>query len=161
VTYSVADVIKATGMKRRTIQFWADKGVIHATRPTQEGGSGVHRSFTRSEVIIACLIHPVSLGWRGDQTRSLGEIKEFASALRHLLRDPVIRREEFDNAIADRGKFYLILTWVFGGGIETAIQMVDGKQKFWFPGVIDRLEEQSGRSEVLYLNEWLRPLRDM
>jgi hypothetical protein len=39
--------------------------------------------------------------------------------------------------------------------------MVDGKQKFWFPGVIGRLEEQSGRTEVLYLNQWLRPLRSM
>ena len=120
----------------------------------------MHRSFTRSEVIIACLIHPVSLGWRGDQTRSLGEIREFASALRPLLRKS-FTSEDFDNAIADRGKFYLILTWVFGGGIETAIEMVDGKQKLWFPEVIGRLEEQSGRSEVLYLNEWLRPLRDM
>jgi DNA-binding transcriptional MerR regulator len=160
VTYTVADVIKATGLKRRTIQFWADNGVIQATRATQEGGHGVHRSFMRSEVIIACLIHPVSLGWRGDQTLSLGEIKEFASAIRHLLRKSVTR-EDFDNAIADRGTFYLILTWVFGGGIETDIQMVDGKGQLSFRGVVGQLERQSGRSEVLYLNEWLSPLHDM
>ncbi len=71
VTYTVADVIKATGLKRRTVQFWADKGVIHATKATRGGGHGVHRSFTRDELIIACIIHPLSLGWRCDQTRSL------------------------------------------------------------------------------------------
>src|SRR3974377_1697488 len=89
MTYSVADVIEATGLKRRTIQFLADKGVIQATRATQEGGSGVHRSFTRNEVIIACLMHPFSLGWHGDQTRSLSELRELAKTLRHLLRHRV------------------------------------------------------------------------
>jgi hypothetical protein len=155
MTYTVADVIKATGLKRRTVQFWADKEVIHATKATQEGGSGVYRSFTRNEVIIACLIHPLSLGWRRDQTRSLGELKELARSLRHLLRF----REDFDAAIAGNGQFYFILTWEFGGGIETWVG--DAKYHKSFPGVMGRLEEHSGRSEVLYLNEWLRPLRDM
>ena len=158
MTYTVADVIKATGLKRRTVQFWADKEVIHATKGTQEGGSGVHRSFTRNELIIACLIHPLSLGWRRDQTRSLGELKELARALRNLLR-LAVTREDFDAAVAGNGQFYLILTWVFGGGIETWVG--DAKDHNSFPGVMGRLEELSGRSEVLYLNNWLKPLREM
>ena len=105
MAYTVADIIKATGAKRRTVQFWADKGIIRPTRATQEGGHGVHRSFTRDELIIACLIHPVSLGWRGDQTRSLGEMKELATALRHLLKQSVTR-DDFDDATAGKGQFY-------------------------------------------------------
>jgi DNA-binding transcriptional MerR regulator len=160
VAYTVADIIKATGVKRRTVQFWADKGIIRPTKATQEGGHGVHRSFTRDEMIIACLIHPVSLGWRGDQTRSLGELKELATALRHLLKKSVTR-DDFDDAIAGKGQFYLILMWIFGGGIETAVQNAQTKDRLSFPGVLGRFKDNSGRGEVLYLNEWLRPLSDM
>jgi hypothetical protein len=159
-TYTVADLIEATRAPRRTVQFWADKRVIEATKATQEGGQGVHRLFTRKEAIIACLVRPVSLGWQGDQTRSLSELIKFAETIRRLLKRPVTS-EEFDSAIAGNGEFYLILTWVFGGGIETAIENAAGSAKLFFPGVMGRLKEQSGRSEVLYLNEWLRPLRDM
>src|SRR5262249_11177957 len=147
VTYTVADVIEATGLKRRTVQFWADKGVIQATSATQEGGQGVHRSFTRNELVIACLLHPLSLGWPKDQTRSLGELKEVAKTLRHLVRASVTR-DDFNGAIAGKGRFYLILTWIFGGGIETWVG--DAKDHNSFPGVMERLKELSGRSEVLY-----------
>jgi DNA-binding transcriptional MerR regulator len=159
LSYTVADIIKATGLKRRTVQFWADRGVINATRATQSSGQGVHRSFTRNELIIACVLHPLSLGWRGDQTRSLGELIELAKILRTLLRTPVTHRD-FDEAISSDDDVYLIVTWIFGGGIETAIQNTRQQDKV-FPGVIGQLAEQSGRSEVLYLNEWLQPLREM
>jgi DNA-binding transcriptional MerR regulator len=165
MTYSVADVIEATGLKRRTIQFWADKGVIQATRATQEGGSGVHRSFTRNEVIIACLMHPFSLGWHGDQTRSLSELREVAKTLRHLLR---AFAEDFEAAIKAQGSFYLVLFWRFGQtpgsgqptSIDTWLEDVQ-KGKPFFPGIFGTLEKWSGRAEVLYLNEWLQPLSSM
>jgi DNA-binding transcriptional MerR regulator len=160
VGYTVSDVIKATGLKRRTVQFWADEEVIQATKATQEGGQGVHRSFTRNELIVACLIHPLSLGWHRDQTRSLGELNELARALRHLLKTSVTR-DDFDSAIAGKGRFYLILTWVFGGGIVTAVENASRKEKPSFPGVIGHLETEPGRCEILYLNEWLEPLRSM
>jgi hypothetical protein len=158
MTYTVADVIKATGLKRRTVQFWADKGVIQATRATQEGGHGIHRSFNRTELIIACLLHPFSLGWHRNQTRSLGELKELSRMLRDLLRTPA-DRDEFERAVSGKGQFYLVLTWIFGGGIETWIGDAKEKDKLFFPGVMAQLEKHSGRSEVLYLNEWLQPLR--
>jgi hypothetical protein len=159
VTYTVADVIKATGLRRRTVQFWADKRVIHATKATQSGGHGVHRSFTRDELIISCIIHPLSLGWRRNQTRSLGELIELAKIIRIFLRTPPIRRD-LEDAIAGEDEFYLIITWIFGGRIVTSIQDTRSKNKV-FPGVMGQLEDESGRSEVLYLNEWLQPLRDM
>src|SRR5262249_12852881 len=136
------------------------RGVIQATSATQEGGQGVYRSFTRSELVIACLLHPLSLGWHHDQTRSLGELKELAKRLRLLLRAPVTRGD-FDSAIAGEGRFYLIMNWIFGGGIVTAIENAEGKGSLSFPGVIGHLEKESGRIEVLYLNEWLQPLRSM
>jgi DNA-binding transcriptional MerR regulator len=165
MTYTVADVINATGLKRRTVQFWADKGVIQATRATQEGGSGVHRLFTRNEVIIACLMHPFSLGWHGDQTRSLSELRELAKTLRHLLRSVA---EDFEAAINGQGSFYLVFFWRFGQtpgsghptSIETWMEDVQ-KAKLIFPGIFGTLEDWSGRAEVLYVNEWLQPLRNM
>jgi hypothetical protein len=166
-TYTVADLIEATGAPRRTVQFWADKRVIEATRATQEGGHGVHRAFVRTEAIIACLIRAISMGWHGDQTRSVGELREVAKQLRVLLRHRVTA-EDFESAIKGQGSFYLVLFWRFGEkprsgqptSIETYVAEVH-RAKFDFPGIFKTLETKLGRSEVLYLNEWLRPLRVM
>jgi DNA-binding transcriptional MerR regulator len=163
-TYTVMDVIKAANiikaapLKRRTVQFWSDRGVIRADRET--GGSGDYRSFSRTELIIACIIHPLSIGWQGDQTRRISELKDLAKYLRPLIKRPPTC-DDFENAIAGNADFYLIVTWEFGGGIVGSIEPIPTKGQIHFPGPMKSLEWQSGRSEVLYLNEWLRPLRDM
>ncbi|WP_157790979.1 MULTISPECIES: MerR family transcriptional regulator [Bradyrhizobium] len=56
--YSLADLTRITGAKRRSIQLWADAGVIFAEEQTDRAGTGTHRKFSRDEAIIACLIHP-------------------------------------------------------------------------------------------------------
>jgi DNA-binding transcriptional MerR regulator len=165
VSYTVADVINATGLKRRTVQFWADRGVIRATKATQEGGSGVHRSFTRNELIVACILHPIALGWQGDQTRTLSELTQVANHIRLLVKAPVAC-DDFEQAIAGTGQFYLILTWIFGDeikvtSVETAMPNLREAKSYDFRAMFQTLEQTPGRSEVLYLNEWLRPLREV
>jgi hypothetical protein len=162
LAYTVADIIKATGAKRRTVQFWADREIIRATKATQEGGPGVHRSFTRDELIIACLIHPLSLGWREDQTRSVGELIQVASSIRMQLKHD-FSREDFERAIAGDGKFYLVITWLFGARSppEYWVAEVPPKGQLFFPAAMATLEQHPGRCEVLYLNDWLRLLRNM
>ncbi len=58
---------------------------------------------------------------------------ELAKAIRHLLRTPVTHGD-FDDAIFGQGEFYLIVTWIFGGGIETAVENTAGDVTLLSPG---------------------------
>ena len=55
--YTLADLTRITGAKRRTVQLWAEGGVIRALPGTGHGGKGTHRKFSREETMIACIIH--------------------------------------------------------------------------------------------------------
>lgn len=154
----MADLIKATKVSPRTIKFWVDQGLIRATKASEGGGHGVHRQFTRNELILACLLLPLSIGWRGDQTRALSELKELAKQVRFVI---ATEQECIERAIAGRRPYYLFLTWIFGGGISSWVTPTHYVKELCFPGVIGELEENPGRAEVLYLNQWLSPLRNM
>jgi len=154
----VADLIKATNASPRTIKFWVDQGLIRATKASEGGGHGVHRQFTRNELILACLLLPLSIGWRGDQTRTLSELKELAKEVRFVI---AIEQECIEKAIEGRRPYYLVLTWIFEGGISSWVTPTHYAKELYFPGVIGELEENPGRAEVLYLNQWLSPLRNM
>jgi len=159
VIYTVADLVKATNAKPRTIKFWVDRGLIRATKASEGGGHGVHRQFTRSEIILACLLLPLALGRRGNQTRTISELEELARAIRFAIR---VEEDVFEEAIAGREHHYLILTWIFGRQIGTWITPPAGKAKFlYFPGVVAELQTHPGRSEVLYLHMWLQHLRNL
>lgn len=54
--YFLADLMRLTGAKRRTIQYWADHGVIKAEKGTEGAGTGTSRRFSRNEAFIACLV---------------------------------------------------------------------------------------------------------
>jgi len=158
VTYTVADLIRATGAKPRTIKFWVDQGLIRATKASQSGGHGVHRQFTRNELILACLLLPLAIGWRGDQTRTLSELKELAKEIRPTI---AYEQDSFERAIEGAKPYYLVLTWFFGGEIHPWVTPTHHARELYFPGVIGELETKPGRAEVLYLNQWLSPLRNM
>jgi hypothetical protein len=158
VTYTVADLIKATDAKPRTIKFWVDRGLIRATKASEGGGHGVHRQFTRNELILACLLYPLAMGWRGDQTRTISELVELAKSIRVAIH---AERDVFERAVSGREHFYLVLIWIFGGQIQTWVTPTHKARRLYFPGVVAELETHPGRAEALYLNGWLQPLRKM
>ena len=49
-----------TGAKRRTVQLWAEAGVIVAARATERQGSGVHREFSMDEAMVACVVAEIA-----------------------------------------------------------------------------------------------------
>jgi len=53
--YNLADLTRMAGIKRRTVQLWAEGGVLIAEPASERQGSGVHRTFSRNEAIV-CLI---------------------------------------------------------------------------------------------------------
>jgi hypothetical protein len=59
--YTLADLARATGAKRRSLQLWADAGAIMADQSTDRAGTGTHRRFPRDEAIIACVVHAFAL----------------------------------------------------------------------------------------------------
>jgi hypothetical protein len=75
--YSLKDLVEITGAKRRSIQLWADAGIIRALPSTERAGTGVHRLFTREEAIVACVIHAFAL-----RQISIGELQFIAGSIR-------------------------------------------------------------------------------
>jgi hypothetical protein len=56
-SFLLADLVKITGAKRRSLQLWADAGVIKAEKGTDRAGTGTHRLFPVEEAVVACIVH--------------------------------------------------------------------------------------------------------
>jgi hypothetical protein len=82
VDYALADLAQVTGAKRRSLQLWADAGVIRAEKSTDRGGSGTHRRFSRDEAIIACIVHGFAL-----HQIAIGELLIISGKVRGALTD--------------------------------------------------------------------------
>lgn len=94
-SYSLGDLRKITGAKHRSLQVWADKGVLQAERQTDRAGTGVHRQFSRREAMIACIIHPFA-----ERQIAIDELGKIAELLRaSLLTQPHL----FEAAIHGEG----------------------------------------------------------
>jgi DNA-binding transcriptional MerR regulator len=157
MSYSVSDVARATGLKTRTIQFWADKGVMRASAVTTDAGKGTHRSFSADELIVACLVHPMSLGLKGNQVRSIGELKEISKTLRSLVKGPATK-DYFEQVIAGNDTCFLTLIWIVGHGLQTFIQSKkEGNSEI--AKILGDLEKAPGRAETICLNRWIQGLK--
>lgn len=79
---TLSDVAKVTGAKKRTIQLWADGGLIRAINATTRRGTGVHRRFAEGEVKVAALLTPLAnLGL------TIGQLEWFAALFRDAVMD--------------------------------------------------------------------------
>lgn len=79
-TYSLADLVKVTGAKRRSLQLWADREVIRPIPSTADAGTGIHRQYSRKEAIVACIIQGFAL-----RQISIGELKFISIAIREQM----------------------------------------------------------------------------
>jgi hypothetical protein len=75
--YTLADLTKLTGAKRRTVQLWAEAGAIIADPGTDRAGTGTHRKFSHQEAIIALVINPLAR-----LHVSIGDLLKVASSVR-------------------------------------------------------------------------------
>ncbi|MHC6150549.1 MerR family transcriptional regulator [Bradyrhizobium elkanii] len=80
--YSLSDLVEATGAKRRSLQLWADRGVIRPIAGTANAGTGVHRLFSREEAALACLIHGFAM-----RQVSIGELVSISVLARVAIKD--------------------------------------------------------------------------
>jgi hypothetical protein len=97
VQFTLADVTRITGAKRRSVQLWAEAGALRAVASSERAGSGVHRLFGREEVVIACILQGFAL-----QGVSIGNLIQVADGLRVYFSIPHLR-ETFDEALRGVG----------------------------------------------------------
>jgi hypothetical protein len=105
--YSLADVVKMSGGKRRSVQLWAEAGAIRAFSRTDKRGTGTHRRFSRDEVIIACCINGLARRQVG-----IGELIRIGRGLRKFL-NAGNSRKDVEDAISGKGTwaYYLFIIW--------------------------------------------------
>jgi hypothetical protein len=99
--HSLSDITRITGGNRRTLQFWAEQGVLRSTR--EHEGSGVPREFDDREAIVACVVNGLF-----SQGVPVGKLIAAAWGVREHLAVP-INREMFNDAIAGQGVNLLFL----------------------------------------------------
>ena len=84
--YTLADLTKIVGAKRRSVQLWAEAGVIQADPLTERAGTGVARRFGWDEAVIACIIHAFAI-----RQVSIGHLLKLSGGLRTRLRRHEVR----------------------------------------------------------------------
>ena len=101
--HTLADLTRISGAKRRSVQLWAEGGVLKADPTTERAGTGTHRTFGRDEAIIACVVHALA-----QSQIAIGELLRLADIVRRYLSRPD-NRELFEAAIRDEGRLWLVL----------------------------------------------------
>jgi hypothetical protein len=119
-SYSLGDLEKITRAKRRSIQLWADAGVLQAARSTERAGTGIHREFSRDEAIVACIIRPFAL-----RRMSIGELLFISGAIRTTL---FAQRPLIEAAIDGRGETTLSCWWEEGEEEPASMRVSSGKK---------------------------------
>jgi hypothetical protein len=101
--FTLADLVRITGAKRRSLQLWADRGALKAEPETNTAGSGVHRQFSKDEAIIACILNGLAL-----QEVAIGNLVKAANGIRSAYFRVPHLRETFEEALRGEGKNFLI-----------------------------------------------------
>ena len=114
---TLADVVELTGAKRRSVQLWADAGIVRAVEGTDRAGTGVHRRFDTDEVKLIALLAPlarfgVPIGWLRAFAKSFREAFQFGAKRR--ARSPTAEMaalaRAFERAAVGEGENYLVFT---------------------------------------------------
>jgi DNA-binding transcriptional MerR regulator len=114
VDFALADLARITGAKRRSLQLWADAGVIVAESQTDRAGTGTHRRFSRDEAIVACIIRAFA-----SHQIAIGELLDISRAVREFLERGVGRRFIEDAIKGDSRWGLMYESWKGGRGEVT------------------------------------------
>jgi hypothetical protein len=110
--YTLADLARASKAKRRSLQLWADAGIIRAHVGTERKGTGTHRLFGRDEVIVASILNLFSR-----RQVAIGELLKLGIAIRKFL-DSGKPRVAVEEAIEGKQRF-LVVVWILPKDLET------------------------------------------
>lgn len=77
---TLSQLVKCTGLKPRTLQFWTLSGVIHCDPETEHGGPGVPRRYSEDEVAIALVLSEIIR-----MPLQVGALREIAERFREIM----------------------------------------------------------------------------
>jgi hypothetical protein len=143
--YALADLTRVTGAKRRSLQLWADAGVIIAESLTDRAGTGTHRRFSKDEAVIACIIRAYA-----SHQIAIGELIEISKDIRSFVRTGLGRR---------------IIDEVISGGENWGLTYESwrgGSQVSYFKGQpeLKHLQKPDGFAALIFLKGYLANMRD-
>ena len=146
--YTLAELTRITGAKRRSVQLWAEAGVIRAKRETERRGTGTHRKFSRDEAVIACIIHAFA-----KQQMAIGTLLTISKVVRHWLGNA---RGQVESAIGDRKNWFMVYQRSDAGPsiIIMDQQTNDRSVSFRAEGIL----KKGGFAAVILLNDCLAGL---
>ena len=158
--YTLADLTRVTGVKRRTVQLWAEAGAIEALVESEHAGTGVHRKFYREEAIVACILAPLSR-----LKVSIGKLVEFGEALRDIVWDQEYS-PRLEACIAGKTGMFLFCSVPFSEEEGMEVWISEPEEKDEAAEIIQMLGHDlffkpAHRSVTLTfgLHDWLMPLR--
>lgn len=115
MAWTLSEVAKRTGAKPRSLQLWADAGIVRPVEGTDRAGSGVHRRFDPEEVRLIALLVPlanwgVPIGWLLRFGREFRKV--LGPGSEEVKKQPGRRKvaRALERAIAAEGHNYLVFT---------------------------------------------------
>ena len=149
--FTLSDLAKMVSAKRRSVQLWAEFRVLAADPETQHSGSGVHRTFSRAEAIIACIIGVLS-----EHKISIGELSHIAGRIRTNIPNPSFSKI-IEEAIAGREVNFII----YRKGSPQLDVWTSAKEDFLLQDyLIDLLSAGEKSLIIINLNECLASARN-
>lgn len=150
--YTLADMVKFTGGTPRIVQHWAERGAIRAEPETEGANTGTHRRFSRTEAVIACILH----GFARRKT-AIGELIDIGEALRRFLarKDD---REHIEMAMEGDVPVYLMMTSTKPRAWKASL-VTPANQKqaaAAFEEATSHLDADESMTHIIKLNTYLR-----
>jgi hypothetical protein len=146
--YTLSDLTRLTGAKRRSVQLWAEGGAIRAEEGTERQGSGVHRTFSRDEAIIACILAPFA-----EMGAPIGRLIRIGNWLRErILKE---QRKEIEAALSDLRPMFLSVHSVHGDEVG----LLDDPAPDECHWLFRQMNEVNPAIEIVSLNGCLAKLR--
>lgn len=159
--YSLSDVTRITGAKRRSVQIWAEAGALKADLDTDRQGTGTHRRFSRDEAMIACVLS----AFAGMQV-PIGQLIVLGDHFRDLLKSPETHAG-FEQAIENTAAVYVIVqdladhfeTHIVRRAFNLTDSEDDEVDRQIGYLVTENLHTDNSEAIVLMLNVYLRGMR--
>ena len=149
--YTLSQVVKFTGSKRRSVQLWAEAGAIRADPSTEREGSGFYRRFSHDEVIIACVI----AAFAGDNA-TIGTLIEVGNLMRVSMANQGYREKYVYGAIMDNIKCYLVVA-----KNDMGFYSPDSADEAYFDNsYLSKMNDDLFMTNVVFLNGCFKQLRN-
>jgi hypothetical protein len=143
--YTLAELTRMSGAKRRSVQLWAEAGAIEAEKSTERAGTGVHRAFRKDEVLVACVVAAFAL-----DNAPIGVLIDVGAAIRGLLRSrDRYSRELLYEAVRNTGEKYF---FVYDQNRSPLVTSPVFLKDFGVNYLLGEMSDKNYKSNIVYLN---------